>query len=717
MADRVIYTVFSEQSETGIPFPYAPVCDEKDADYICFTDRESVHSGFWKIIPFSDLGEISDYLKDYKEKYEIRPDEIQIHSFSDEDPAVIAVPSLEELPDVEFRKEKMTKTSDEEGNYIFQKNKTEQGGSYEGRELLLTIGVPVSDQIGTIDRCLSHIKPLLDRLPAELLVVDTGSTDGTVEVCKKYGARVIDCPWCNNMSYVRNAAINNARGLWYLSIDDDEWFEDVSGILEFFESGQYRDFDAATYIQRNYHDSQGKTFTDHHTLRMARITENLHFEGRIHDALTIGRGARMFMLQDYAHHYGFVRDDEQKGREKYQRNCAILLQDVYEYPLDLRYNYQLANELKCQAYTDAYIAYFLRGVSIARELDDPYNGRMHAINLLSGLCEERDERFFEYLEIFQNSFELYDSEQAFLYYYQASLGLWFYHPAEEVLENCEAYEQYLKKYLADPSKSQLYTGIGTHVCDNEYYRKDGDVMKFCAYAELGRDREALDLLEEIEFDEILGQKRPFLEAAVSSSEPVWQEAQKKLDGRIEFYLQEILTAAVKNVVSGEKADTDNSNGAAWQRLSDVLSLCSVHGIDKFLQKYLKDVKEEEREMLEKHAMAVKPEVCGVQEQFFYTQILKQCIYEEKGKEDLELFLQYVCFAGGYCSGCFSPVLLQEEDCYAISPDLRAAYEIYQALLNGADQRRFVAGMRNALRIFPGYKKGIQEVLNLYLTGN
>lgn len=52
-----------------------------------------------------------------------------------------------------------------------------------------TIGVPVSNQIETIDRCLSHIKPLLDNLPSELLVVDTGSTDGTIEVCREYGAR------------------------------------------------------------------------------------------------------------------------------------------------------------------------------------------------------------------------------------------------------------------------------------------------------------------------------------------------------------------------------------------------------------------------------------------------------------------------------------------------------------------------------------------------
>lgn len=111
-----------------------------------------------------------------------------------------------------------------------------------------------------------------------------------------------------------------------MSIDDDEWFEDVEEILRFFKSGEYRKYGYATYIQRNYMDSEGTKINDIHTPRMALITPELHFEGRIHDALNVGGECRHF--SSYAHHYGFVNDRPEKMQAKFQRNVSVLVQDV-----------------------------------------------------------------------------------------------------------------------------------------------------------------------------------------------------------------------------------------------------------------------------------------------------------------------------------------------------------------------------------------------------
>lgn len=227
---------------------------------------------------------------------------------------------------------------------VYEKNPPPPGGKYDGYPYLLTIGVPVSNQIGTIRRCLDGIKPILDALPAELVVVDTGSTDGTVEAAMEYGARVVKFPWINDMSAARNTGIRAAQGSWYMSIDDDEWFEDATQIIEFFKTGAYKDFNVALYSQRNYRDKNMTADEDIPAQRMGKMTPGLHFEGRIHDALMQEEPQRKVHISVAANHLGFASDDPKAAERKSQRNVAILKEEVKNYPDDMRFAFQLLKE-------------------------------------------------------------------------------------------------------------------------------------------------------------------------------------------------------------------------------------------------------------------------------------------------------------------------------------------------------------------------------------
>lgn len=59
-------------------------------------------------------------------------------------------------------------------------------------------------------------------LPCELILVDTGSTDRSVEICKKYAVKTFVYPWNNDFSKAKNFAITQASGDWILFLDADE---------------------------------------------------------------------------------------------------------------------------------------------------------------------------------------------------------------------------------------------------------------------------------------------------------------------------------------------------------------------------------------------------------------------------------------------------------------------------------------------------------------
>ena len=72
-----------------------------------------------------------------------------------------------------------------------------------------------------LPQCLESIKNAVD----EIIIVDTGSTDRTVEIAKSYGAKVYHHPWRNSFSEARNHSLSYATCDWILQIDADESLE------------------------------------------------------------------------------------------------------------------------------------------------------------------------------------------------------------------------------------------------------------------------------------------------------------------------------------------------------------------------------------------------------------------------------------------------------------------------------------------------------------
>lgn len=82
----------------------------------------------------------------------------------------------------------------------------------------LSLCMIVKNEEATLPKSLSSVKNVVD----EMVVLDTGSTDRTPEIAKKFGAQVHDFEWCNDFSAARNEALKYVTGDWILVLDADE---------------------------------------------------------------------------------------------------------------------------------------------------------------------------------------------------------------------------------------------------------------------------------------------------------------------------------------------------------------------------------------------------------------------------------------------------------------------------------------------------------------
>ena len=86
----------------------------------------------------------------------------------------------------------------------------------------LSICMIVKDEEKFIDKCLKSLKPLMDLNLAELIIVDTGSTDNTIQIAKKYTEKIYFKEWNNNFSESRNYSISFAKGEYIFIMDADQ---------------------------------------------------------------------------------------------------------------------------------------------------------------------------------------------------------------------------------------------------------------------------------------------------------------------------------------------------------------------------------------------------------------------------------------------------------------------------------------------------------------
>ncbi len=93
---------------------------------------------------------------------------------------------------------------------------------------MISLCMIVKDEEDVLDRCLCSVKEKLKDVVDEIIVVDTGSMDNTINIAKKHNCLIYNFEWCDDFSKARNYGIDRAKNDWVLVLDADEYVETVS---------------------------------------------------------------------------------------------------------------------------------------------------------------------------------------------------------------------------------------------------------------------------------------------------------------------------------------------------------------------------------------------------------------------------------------------------------------------------------------------------------
>ncbi len=211
----------------------------------------------------------------------------------------------------------------------------------EKNSISLSVCLIVKNEEKFLDQCLKSIRGLAQ----QIIVVDTGSTDRTVEIAREHGAEIHSFTWCNDFAAARNAALEHAVGDWILMLDADE---ELPAEQHARLAADLKKSDALGLrlpLVNLEHEAEGQNFVP----RLFHNAPGIFYTGRVHEqifpslvplskswGLTLDFGTAQLL------HHGYTRELV-RDRKKIERNLELLRQAIAENANDtnLMMNYGL----------------------------------------------------------------------------------------------------------------------------------------------------------------------------------------------------------------------------------------------------------------------------------------------------------------------------------------------------------------------------------------
>ncbi|VYU41755.1 Chondroitin synthase [Clostridium tertium] len=220
-----------------------------------------------------------------------------------------------------------------------------------------------------------HLEKSLDSIVnyiEDIVIVDTGSTDNTKEIARRYTNKVYDFKWCNDFSKARNFSISKAANDWVLILDADEviYKFDKKNIERFIKNNKM----TVGRIKRINPFEEGEEIKKY-IERVNRLFNKkyFHYQGIIHEQVVSKDGSeyKMKSIEIEANHIGYL-NEVINGTNKLERNINLLIDAIKNNPLDPYLYYQIGKSYyRKKDYDKAYDS-FVKSIELSTDFKFEY---------------------------------------------------------------------------------------------------------------------------------------------------------------------------------------------------------------------------------------------------------------------------------------------------------------------------------------------------------
>ena len=356
--------------------------------------------------------------------------------------------------------------------------------------MLLSIGMIVKNEEKFLRDCLNGIKPILEEIHSELIIYDTGSSDSTVEIAKEFTSKVYQTAWRGDFAWARNHTVDKAVGKWYMFLDADEIFTDVTDIIDFFKTEEYKKYNTATYRLDNITPNGARGFF--RPVRLFKLKKDTRFVGKIHEYIPPYLPVKN--LDSVADHHGYNLGSSRR-KEKNKRNLKPLLEEHEENPNDVRTIVHIINEYGSMGDDEERERYINLGLSlVADETERTYYHVLKSKQLEQYITDGKHEEIIELVNTYLDSIDKLELNAVQMKISEANALV----SLERYAEAAKAYERSLE-FFEMHQKGQIDESLSFHYILNTSILTDRKIHQsriISSYAQAGNFDTALKWLED-----------------------------------------------------------------------------------------------------------------------------------------------------------------------------------------------------------------------------